>query len=153
AGDFTQIAWLEKALAFNVSGHVLHSLFWRNLSPRGGGKPDRDLATAIQRDFGSFERFRDQLTAAASTIMGSGWGALVFDPLTGRLLTCQIYDHESNLSQTSIPLMVLDAWEHAYYPQYQSRRSEFFEALWQLWNWKDVASRFDQARRADLQLP
>jgi Fe-Mn family superoxide dismutase len=85
--------------------------------------------------------------------MGSGWAALVFDPLTGRLLTCQIYDHQSYLSQTSIPLMVLDAWEHAYYAQYENRKNEFFEAIWNLWNWRDVASCFDQARRASLQLP
>ena len=102
--DFTKIGALEKALAFNLSGHVLHSLFWQNLSPKGGERPTGDLADAIKRDFGSFEKFRKQLTAAASTIMGSGWGALVWEPLSQRLMTVQIYDHQSNLTQAGMPL-------------------------------------------------
>ena len=82
--------------------------------------------------------------------MGSGWGALVWEPLAGRLLTTQIYDHQSNLSQAGVPLLVIDAWEHAYYLQYKNRKTEFFEAVWNLWNWEDVAAalpRGQQARR------
>lgn len=150
--DFTRIGALEKALAFNLSGHVLHSLFWQNLSPKGGERPAGDLADAIQRDFGSFEKFRKQLTAAASTIMGSGWGALVWEPLSRRLLTVQIYDHQSNLAQAGMPLLVLDAWEHAYYLQYQNRKTDFFEVVWNCWNWKDVGERFDAVRQTDVEL-
>jgi Fe-Mn family superoxide dismutase len=151
--DFSRLGALEKSLAFNLSGHVLHSIFWRNLTPRGGGAPSGDLAQLIARDFGSFDSFRSQLTEVASTIMGSGWAALVWEPIAQRLLTCQIYDHQSNLSQGGVALLVIDAWEHAYYLQYKNQKTAFFEAVWNLWNWKDVASRLDAARRVDLQLP
>jgi superoxide dismutase, Fe-Mn family len=84
--------------------------------------------------------------------MGSGWAALVWEPLGGRLLTTQIYDHQSNLSQGGIPLLVIDAWEHAYYLQYENRKAEFFEAVWKVWNWKDVAQRFRAARKVDVDI-
>jgi Fe-Mn family superoxide dismutase len=137
--DYSKIAGLEKALAFNLSGHVLHSIFWKNLAPRG--------------DFGSFEAFQRQMTEVAATVMGSGWAALVWEPLAQRLLTCQIYDHQSNIGQGSLPLMVIDAWEHAYYLQYKNAKTEFFNAVWNLWNWRDVASRLQAARQVDLQVP
>ena len=82
--DFTNIAAIERALAFNVSGHILHSIFWRNLSPKGGGDPKGALATAINRDFGNVATMRKQLNHAATTIMGSGWAALVWDPASRR---------------------------------------------------------------------
>ena len=150
--DFTRIGALEKALAFNLSGHVLHSLFWQNLTPRGGGRPGGELAGQIASDFGSFEKMKRQLVEAASTIMGSGWSALVWEPLAGRLLTTQIYDHQSNLSQAGVPLLVLDAWEHAYYLQYQTKKTDFFEAVWNVWNWEDVAERFEAVRSLDVAL-
>ena len=150
--DFTRLAALEKALAFNLSGHILHSLFWQNMMPKGGGKPEGELAEALQRDFGGFDSFRKQLSQAAATIMGSGWAALVWEPLGGRLLTTQIYDHQSNLSQGGIPLLVIDAWEHAYYLQYENRKAEFFEAVWKVWNWKDVAQRFRDARKVNVDI-
>jgi superoxide dismutase, Fe-Mn family len=151
--DFSKIAALEKSLAFNLSGHVLHSIFWKNLAPRGGGEPGGELMRTIVRDFGSFEAFKAQLTEVASTVMGSGWAALVWEPIAKQLLTCQIYDHQSNLSQGGVALMVIDAWEHAYYLQYKNQKTAFFKAVWNLWNWKDVATRFDAARRVDLALP
>jgi superoxide dismutase, Fe-Mn family len=151
--DFTRLAALEKALAFNLSGHVLHSLFWQNMMPKGGGgKPEGELAEMLQRDFGGFDSFKKQLSQAAATIMGSGWAALVWEPLGGRLLTTQIYDHQSNLSQGGIPLLVIDAWEHAYYLQYENRKAEFFEAVWKVWNWKDVTERFRDARKVNVDI-
>jgi Fe-Mn family superoxide dismutase len=151
--DFSRLAGLEKSLAFNLSGHVLHSIFWKNLQPKGGDAPTGDLARAITRDFGSFEAFKAQMTEVASTIMGSGWAALVWEPMAQRLLTCQIYDHQSNLSQGGVVLMVIDAWEHAYYLQYRNQKLAFFEAVWNLWNWDDVNVRLEAARRLDLQVP
>jgi Fe-Mn family superoxide dismutase len=150
--NFTQLGALEKALAFNLSGHVLHSLFWQNLTPKGGERPSGELGEAIKRDFGSFEKFKKQLTEAASTIMGSGWGALVWEPLGQRLLTVQIYDHQSNIAQAGMPLLVLDAWEHAYYLQYENRKTDFFEVVWKCWNWKDVAERFDAVRGVSVEV-
>ena len=150
--DFDGIAAIEHQLAFNVSGHVLHSLFWQNLAPQAGGEPQGDLARAIARDFGSFGSFQQQLVHAAATIMGSGWAALVWDPVIRRLGTTQIHDHQSEVTQGSVPLLVLDAWEHAYYLQYQTEKKRYFDAIWNLWNWNDVAQRFDAAQVVDLRL-
>ena len=150
--DFTRLAALEKALAFNLSGHVLHSLFWQNLTPKGGGRPGGELGAAIDEHFTSFEKLKKQMNEVAGTIMGSGWAALVREPLGKRLLTTQIYDHQSNLAQGGVPILVLDAWEHAFYLQYQNRKTEFFEAIWNVWNWEDAAQRFDAARQVTLEL-
>lgn len=148
--DFESIASLERKLAFNVSGHVLHSIFWQNLSPDGGGKPKAELAAAIERDFEGFDAFKQQIVSAAATIMGSGWAALVWDPLTRRLGTTQIHDHQSQITQGGVPLLVIDAWEHAYYLQYQTEKGKYFEALWDLWSWDDVARRYALAQKLDL---
>jgi Fe-Mn family superoxide dismutase len=148
--DFARIAALEHQLAFHVSGHVLHSIFWRNLSPNGGGTPTGALASAIDKDFGSFEKFKGQLTKAAATCMGSGWGALVYDSLSGRLTTVQVHDHESQTIQGSLPLLVFDAWEHAWYLQYLNEKVKFFDALWNVVNWKDVAERLERVKSVSL---
>lgn len=150
--DFTRLAALERALAFNLSGHILHSVFWQNLGPGPGGEPRGELAEAIARDFGDFSRFKRQFNEVAGSIMGSGWAALVWEPVGARLLITQIYDHQSNLSQAGVPVMVLDAWEHAYYLQYQNRKTDFFESLWQLWNWRDIAGRLKGAQQLELKV-
>ena len=151
-GDFTVLTMLERNLAFHVSGHILHSVFWTNLSPDGGGKPEGELANAINESFRSFEKFQKQMKEVAATIMGSGWAALVWEPLGKRLLTTQIYDHQSNLAQAGVPILVLDAWEHAFYLQYQNRKTEFFDAIWNVWNWQDAAERFAAAQCVNLEL-
>jgi Fe-Mn family superoxide dismutase len=151
-GELAALPALERALAFNLSGHVLHSLFWTNLAPKAGGRPGGALAEALGRDFGSFDAFKRQLSEAAATLMGSGWAALVWEPLGKRLLISQIYDHQSNVAQGGAPLLVLDAWEHAYYLQYENRKTDFFEAVWNLWNWPDVERRFEAARARPLDL-
>lgn len=150
SNDFESIAGLEKKLAFNLSGHVLHTLFWKNLSPSGGDKPTGDLAAGIDEFFGSFDRFMRQLSEATVTVQGSGWGALAWEPLGERLYVAQIYDHQDNIGQSSGPLLVLDAWEHAYYLQYQNRRADYVDAMWNIVNWEDVSNRFEQARRVTL---
>jgi Fe-Mn family superoxide dismutase len=146
SGDFGTINQLEKNLAFHLSGHVLHSLFWTNLSPDGGGKPEGELAAAIDDGFGSFDNFKQHLTEAATTVQGSGWGALAWEPLGGRLIVEQIYDHQGNIGVGSIPLFVIDAWEHAFYLQYQTDKAAFVNAIWEIANWPDVASRFAAAK-------
>jgi len=152
-GDFAALPALERALAFHVSGHVLHALFWTNLGPKAGGRPEGALATAIDRDFGGFDPFKRQLTEAAATTMGSGWAALGWEPLAGRLLVTQIYDHQSNVAQGSAPIMVLDAWEHAYYLQYENRKAEFFDAIWNVWNWTAIARRFEDVTTPRARTP
>jgi Fe-Mn family superoxide dismutase len=123
-------------------------MFWGNLTPDGGGRPEGELAAAIDEHFGSFDALRAQLSQAAVLVQGSGWGALAYEPLGGRLIVEQIYDHHANLAQAAVPLLVFDVWEHAYYLQYRNVRADFVQALWNLVNWPDVARRFDEARRA-----
>ena len=137
---------LEKTFAFNLSGHVLHSIFWDNLSPDGGDRPDGELAAAINEHFGTFEAFQKQLTTAPSTVQGSGWGVLAWEPLGRRLIVEQVYDHHGNIGMNTTPLLVFDAWEHAYYLQYRNVRPDYVEKLWTLVNWTDVKARFDAAR-------
>jgi Fe-Mn family superoxide dismutase len=149
-GDFATISMLEKNLAFNVSGHVLHSIFWTNLSPNGGGQPNGALSNTVDSTFGGFDAFRTQMTQAASTIEGSGWALASWEPMAGRLIVQQAYDHQGNHGQGTIPLLAIDAWEHAYYLQYENRKADFFEAIWNVVNWDDVARRFEAARASDL---
>lgn len=144
--DLGAIVGLEKTLAFHLSGHVLHTLFWKNLTPGGTGRPEGDLAAAIDEHFGSFDAFRNQLSKSASSVQGSGWGALTWEPLGERLFIEQIYDHQGNTGQGGAPLLVIDAWEHAYYLQYENRRPEYVAALWNVIDWTDVAARFEYAR-------
>ncbi|MVZ99212.1 superoxide dismutase [Actinomadura sp. LD22] len=146
--EFGGLVGLEKTFAFNLSGHVLHSIFWDNLSPDGGDRPDGELAAAIDEHFGTFEAFRKQLTTATSTVQGSGWGVLAWEPLSGRLVVEQVYDHHGNVGMNTTPLLVFDAWEHAYYLQYRNVRPDYVEKLWSLVNWPDVKARFDKARAA-----
>jgi len=149
---FETINQLEKNLAFHLSGHVLHSIFWRNMAPDAGGAPDGDLAAAITEHLGSFEAARSQLTEAAMNVQGSGWGALSWEPVGQRLIIEQVYDHQGNVGQGGPPLLVLDMWEHAYYLQYENRKAEWVDAFWNVVSWADVATRFEAARSIDLAL-
>jgi Fe-Mn family superoxide dismutase len=150
--DFGKLPLLEKQLGFHVSGHILHSIFWKNLSPKGGGAPSGALATAITKDFGSFDGFKAHLNAAAAGIMGSGWATLSWEPMGKRLVITQIYDHQSEVPAASTPLLVVDAWEHAFYLQYVNEKAKFFDALWNIFDWNDVATRFAAAEKGGLAL-
>ncbi len=143
--DLSNVVGLEKTLAFNLSGHVLHTMFWKNLAPDGGDRPTGELAAAIDEYFGNFDTFRMQLAQSASTVQGSGWGALSWEPLGERLFVEQIYDHQGNVGQGGMPLLVIDAWEHAYYLQYENRRADYVDAIWNVVNWADVEARFSRA--------
>jgi Fe-Mn family superoxide dismutase len=144
---------LEKTLAFNLSGHVLHSIFWRNLSPDGGDRPDGELADAITEHFGSFESFSKRLSAATTGVQGSGWGVLGYEPVSGRLIIEQVYDHHGNVGVGTVPLLVFDAWEHAYYLQYRNVRPDYVARLWDLVNWADVNARYQAAQAAGKTSP
>ena len=143
SGDFALITKLSKDLAFNLSGHVLHSVFWTCMSPDGGGKPGGELAVAIDDSFGTFDDFKAQLTEATSTVQGSGWGALAWEPTAKRLIIEQVYDHQSNIGQGSDPILVIDAWEHAFYLQYLNDKAAWVDAFWEVADWQGAAARFD----------
>jgi Fe-Mn family superoxide dismutase len=148
--DYDAIVGLQKSLAFNVSGHVLHSLFWKNLSPDGGDKPQGELAAAIDEFFGDFDAFKAQLAAVTTSVQGSGWGALAWEPVGQRLIVEQVYDHQGNVGNGSGPLLVIDAWEHAFYLQYKNVKADYVEAIWNVVNWQDVADRFERVRGFNL---
>ncbi|MEV5965098.1 superoxide dismutase [Kribbella sp. NPDC051952] len=145
-GDFGSIVGLEKTLAFNLGGHVNHSIFWKNLSPDGGDKPDGELGAAIDESFGSFDSFQANFTASATTIQGSGWAILGWDALGGNLLVHQLYDQQGNLPAGQIPIVMLDMWEHAFYLQYKNVKPDYVKAWWNVVNWADAQARFDAAR-------
>ncbi|MDN5749683.1 MAG: superoxide dismutase [Pseudonocardia sp.] len=145
AGDFGPIVGLEKTLAFNLGGHINHSLFWQNLSPDGGGKPTGDLAAAIDDQFGSFDAFQGQFTAASTTIQGSGWGVLGFDHLGQKLHILQLWDQQANVPVGITPIVMLDMWEHAFYLQYKNVKPDYVKAWWNVVNWADAGARFDAA--------
>ncbi|MFN2376267.1 MAG: superoxide dismutase [Candidatus Binatia bacterium] len=152
AGEYDSLNQLQKSLAFHVSGHVLHSLLWRNLSPHGGGQPDGELLAAIEEFFGSMEALRRQMTAAAVQLQGSGWGVLAWEPMGRRLVVEQVHDHQGNIGNGTVPLLAIDMWEHAYYLQYLNVKADWVEAFWKLVDWKDVARRFAAVRTLDLTL-
>ena len=146
SGDFANVNKLEKDLAFNLGGHVNHSIFWTNLSPHGGGTPEGELASAIDDNFGSFDKFVAHFTAASAGIQGSGWGALVWDSIGQKLLIQQFFDQHANFAAGTVPLLMLDMWEHAFYLDYVNVKGDYIKAFWNIANWQNVAQRFDVAR-------
>ena len=129
-----------KELSFHIGGHLLHSIFWENLAPagKGGGKPGGAIADEIDKEFGSFERFKMEFTKAAASVEGSGWAALAVQECVPRPVIMQIEKHNVNVYPSFQVLMVLDVWEHAYYLDYKNDRAKFVEAFWNLVNWDYV---------------
>ena len=146
--DLGAINLLSKNLAFHVSGHVLHSIFWTNMTPDATERPDGPLAGELDTHFGSFDAFKKQLTAATLGVQGSGWGVLAWEPLGRRLVVEQVYDHQGNLAHGSVPLLVIDSWEHAFYLQYRNVKADFVSAFWKIVNWADVERRLRAAQQA-----
>lgn len=146
SGNFATVNMLEKNLAFNLGGHINHTVFWNNLSPEGGGQPEGELAAAIDEFFGSFDGFQKHFSEVAAGVQGSGWSVLGWDAVGQRLNVFQLYDQQSNVPVSITPLLMLDLWEHAYYLDYLNVRADYIKAFWNIANWQDVASRFDRAR-------
>jgi len=147
ANNFANVAKYSKDLAFNLGGHTNHSIFWNNLSPEGGDKPEGELAAAIDDAFGSFDNFRAHFTAAALGIQGSGWALLSFEGLGGNIVIEQLFDQQGNVPVATTPLLMLDMWEHAFYLDYVNVKADYVKAFWNIVNWADVAKRFDAARK------
>jgi superoxide dismutase, Fe-Mn family len=147
-GQWDTIVGLEKSLAFNLGGHVLHSMYWTNLSPAGGGEPTGALAAAIDTDFGSFAGFKAQFSQVATTVQGSGWALLSFEPLGQRLIIEQLEVHHESTVLGGVPILAIDVWEHAYYLQYENRRPDYVAAIWNVINWADVEQRRRHALRS-----
>ncbi len=143
-GDYALIKHYEKELAFNLSGHMLHTIYWSNLSPTGG-EPSGALLAAIVRDFGSLNNLKAQMGAATSAVEASGWGILGYLPATGKLMVLQCENHQKLSVWGIIPLLVIDVWEHAYYLNYQNRRAEYIANIPKILNWTTIAARYEAA--------
>jgi Fe-Mn family superoxide dismutase len=135
-----------KELSFHIGGHLLHSLFWANLAPSGkdGGKPTGTLGTALEKEFGSLERFKREFSLTATSVEGSGWAALSFCRQTNRPIIMQIEKHNANVYPMFTILMVIDVWEHAYYLDYKNERAKFVDAFWNIVNWDEVNKRLER---------
>jgi Fe-Mn family superoxide dismutase len=136
-----------KELSFHIGGHILHSLFWRNLAAAGrdgGGKPSGRIENVLTEEYGSFDRFKKLFSQAAASVEGSGWAALTFCKGTQRPIIMQVEKHNINVYPQFRILMVLDVWEHAYYPDYKNDRGKFVEAFWNIVNWAEVNNRLEK---------
>jgi len=143
--ETAEIKHWERELAFNGSGHMLHTIFWLNMSPKPG-QPSEALKKAVNNDFGGMDKLKAVFLAAAGAVEGSGWGILGYCPMTDGLMLLQAEKHQNLTFQGIVPLLVLDVWEHAYYLKYQNRRSEYCEAFWNVIDWGDVSNRFEAAK-------
>lgn len=149
AGDFASIRALSTALAFHGSGHIMHTIFWEVMCPKEksieptAGK----LHEAITASFGSMEAFKKQFSEAAKAVEGNGWAVLAYEPLGKRLLVLQAENHQKLTIQGSVPLLVLDVWEHAYYLKYQNNRAGYVDAWWNVVNWAMVEKRLETAEK------
>ncbi|WP_453995316.1 superoxide dismutase [Bacillus nitroreducens] len=146
-GDYDLLKHWEREAAFHGSGHYLHTIFWNVMKPNGGGIPRRELLRQINRDFGSFEVFKRHFSEAANKVEGVGWAILVWSPRAGRLEILQSERHQLMTQWDTIPLLVLDVWEHAYYLQYKNERAEYVKNWWNIVNWDEVEHRFREASK------
>lgn len=145
--DLSGLRGIMDVIAFNGSGHVLHSIYWTNMKPGGSGPPVGDLASRISAGFGSVDVLRSQMSALAVQIQGSGWAILGWEPLGQRLMLAGVEKHENKMFQGCVPLLVLDVWEHAYYLNYQNKRADYVQAFWNVVDWNNVATRLATAMR------
>ncbi|KAG7155612.1 Superoxide dismutase [Mn]-like 3, partial [Homarus americanus] len=174
-GDVSTVISLAAALKFNGGGHINHTIFWKNLSP-DGGEPEGELLAAINRDFGSLDALKSQLSAATVAVQGSGWGWLGYNKQKGALqiATCPnqlqglrpdteliLYGARIPVVEETrflglmdpleattglVPLFGIDVWEHAYYLQYKNVRPDYVNAIWKVADWKDISARFNSAK-------
>jgi superoxide dismutase, Fe-Mn family len=145
SGNLGAINKLEKDLAFNLGGHVNHSIFWTNLGP-DTKVPEGELAAAIDEFFGSFDKFQAQFTAVATGIQGSGWSVLGWDQVGQKLITFQLFDQQANVPLGVVPIFMLDMWEHAFYLDYLNVKADYVKAVWNIVDWENVAARFANAK-------
>lgn len=133
------------AVRNNGGGFYNHDLFWKVMSPNGGGKPSGDLLTAIEKDFGSFDAFKEEFSKAAATRFGSGWAWLV-KQADGKLVVTSTANQDNPLMDVAdvkgTPILGLDVWEHAYYLKFQNRRPDYISVFWEVINWEEVVKRF-----------
>lgn len=151
--DMEYIKYWENELAFNGSGHILHSIYWTVMAPLGtGGQPGPQTVAHVNQYFGSIEAMKNQFIEATQKVEASGWGILTWQPTWGRLEILQCEKHQNLTQWSGIPILVCDVWEHAYYLDYQNKRADYVNAWWQLINWNEVERRLTLAIRGQVPL-
>jgi Fe-Mn family superoxide dismutase len=142
--DFSIIKHWEREAAFNGAGHFLHTIFWNNMGPRQGRRSAR-LENLIKNSFGSYDRFVDLFVNSTAAVEGSGWGILAYEPVAKKLIVLQAEKHQNLSPWVTVPILVVDVWEHAYYLKYQNKRKDYIKAFMNVINWDDVSKRLDAA--------
>ncbi len=137
--------WTKK-LSFHLSSHILHTIFWTNLTNKKSD-PSGALLKQIEKDFGSYDKLKLLISKTSKGVDGNGWGILGFQPYTQKLTVLQCENHEKLTQLGVIPLLVIDVWEHSYYLKYRNRRAEFVDNLFPIINWDNVAQRFSIAQK------
>lgn len=151
--DYEYIKYWENELAFNGSGHILHSIYWTIMAPLNmGGQPGIQTLNQINNYFGNFNNFKEQFKNATEKVEASGWGILTWQPTWNRLEILQAEKHQNLTQWSGIPILVCDVWEHAYYLDYQNERKRYIEAWWSLVNWYEVERRLQMAMNGKVPL-
>ncbi|MBL4591649.1 MAG: superoxide dismutase [Phycisphaerales bacterium] len=148
SGDAGTLQHWQRQLSFHAGGHINHTMFWTGMAPTdngGGGEPAGLLADTIKRDFGSFEKFSSQFQAASKSVEGSGWGWLIYEPMSNRLMISQMQNQQQMMFAGAVPLLGVDVWEHAYYLNYQNRRAGYLKNFMTIINWPEIQRRFAAA--------
>jgi len=143
-GDYSAVKALDRDLAFHGAGAVMHSLYWEGLCSKAESKEPTEgrFLEQVKRDFGGLDKLKAEMGAAAKAVEGSGWAALVWDPVGKQLLVIQFENHQKLVVPGYVPLFVIDVWEHAYYLRYQNRRAEYVDGVWSIVNWAGVEKKF-----------
>ncbi len=139
---------IRQAVINNGGGHANHTMFWEIMGPKAGGKPTGPLADEINKTFGDFAAFQQQIKAAGVGRFGSGWGWLVFE--NGKLQILSTPNQDSPYMKNQIPILGVDVWEHAYYLKYQNKRPDYIDAWWNAVNWNAVGERYAKAKAGKL---
>lgn len=135
--------WTKK-LSYHFSSHVLHSIFWTNLTNKKTA-PTGDLQKRIEKNFGSYDKLKSLIAETSKNVDGNGWGIVAYQPYSDSLTVLQCENHEKLTQWGAIPLLVIDVWEHAYYLKYKNKRTDFVDALFNIINWDNAAQRLDTA--------
>ena len=144
--DLNMVDYWTKKLSFHLSSHILHSIFWTNLTKRSS-TPSGALLKKIEKDFGSLDKMQGLLSKLSKSIEGSGWGVLAYQPQSDTLVILQCENHHKLTLWGAVPLLVIDVWEHAYYLKYKNRRGDFVDALMNIINWDNIAERYEIAKK------
>lgn len=140
--------WTKK-LSYHTSSHILHSIFWTNLTNKKSN-PSGELLKRIEKSFGSYDRLKVLIAQTSKNVDGNGWGILAYQPYSDSLIVLQCENHEKITQWGCIPLLVIDVWEHAYYLKYKNKRNDFVEALFNIINWDNAAQRLSDALKLTL---